>query len=52
MMDVTCGARTLRSPCGFSPAEGRREIHHQDGKRSQAGVGEAITRRPVTVRSL
>lgn len=52
MIDVTCGACMLESLCHFSPAEGRWEIHHQDSKHIQAGVGEAITQRPVTMRSL
>lgn len=52
MIDVTRGARMLRSLSNFSPAEGGWEIHHQDSKHIQAGVGEAITERPVTRRSL
>lgn len=52
MIDVTRGVRMLRSLCNFFPAEGRWEIHHQDNKHIQAGVGEAIAQRPVTTRSL
>ena len=43
MIDVTRVAHMLRSLCNFSPAEGRREIHHQDSKHTQVREEEAIT---------